>query len=193
MNLVLYILIIIFGTASYIVGLKEMFQNKYSPSVFSRIVWLFLAVNSFAAVIASNSTVASLVLAGVLLTGNLSICVLSFWKGNRSVSLLEYVCSSLLLVSAGIWIFYSAPLVNLAIGLAAHFIGALPTYRQVLHNPAAESTGFWSLFFIASLLGIIASIGSSWTLIIVPIYFALFDGSMFFLSTRKSVFIQKSH
>jgi len=125
-----------------------MLKDKYSPSTFSRIVWVLLAINSFAGVYISHSSTASILLGAILLLGNLAICVVSFWKGSRSFGRLEYICLVLLLVSALIWIFFRAPLINLSIGLLAHFIAAAPTFKKVWANPKSESTGFWSHSFL---------------------------------------------
>ncbi len=163
-----------------------MLVGKYSPSVFSRVVWLLLAIISTASVVASHSTSASVILAFVFLLGNASICIASFWKGTKETGKLEYICLGILVVSSMVWIVFNAPLVSLVISLLAHFVGAVPTYKRVWIRPSSESTGFWSLFFVASLLSIFASWGQPLSLIIFPIYFALFDGSMTFLSMRKT-------
>lgn len=186
MESLLYILIALFGCASYFVGLREMLRGTYAPSLFSRVVWLLLAVNSFAGVILSQSTKASILLAGILLLGNAAICIASFWKGTRSIGRVEIGCLGLLFISLLIWIFFKAPLVNLLISLSAHFIGAIPTYRRVWINPKSESTAFWSLFFIASVLSVVVSLGEPLKLVVLPLYFALFDGSMCVLSLRHT-------
>jgi len=185
MSIVLYIFIVLFGSASYMVGIWQIIGGKYRPNVFSRVVWLLLAINTFAGVVVSKSSKASIILAFVFLIGNACICLLSFWRGTFELGKLEYVCLALLLISAVVWIFYRVPLVNLSIGLLAHFIGALPTYKRAWKDGGTESTSFWSLFFIASLLTILASLDEPIKDIIFPIYFTLFDGSMAFLSLRK--------
>lgn len=185
MDTVLYILIILFGSASYIVGMWQVVRGSYRPNVFSRVVWLLLAVNSYAGVVLSKGSAASILLATVFLLGNLGICILSFWKGTYKMGTLEYICLALLVISGLVWMVYSAPLINLVIGLLAHLIGALPTYKKVWDDASSENTSFWSLFFIASLLSIFASAGDSIREIIFPIYFTLFDGSMTVLSMRK--------
>lgn len=183
---ILYILILLFGSASYFIGLKEMLAGKYAPSIFSRLVWLLLAIISSASVLVSKSTTASIVLAGVFLLGNAAICVASFWKGSKEFNKLEYLCLAILIMSGIVWIVFKAPLVSLVVSLLAHFVGALPTYKRVILKPRSESTGFWSLFFIASALSVVASLGQPAKLIIFPAYFMLFDGSMTFLSMRKT-------
>lgn len=181
----LYFAILSLGIASYAVGVHQMLHGKYAPSVFSRIVWLLLAINSFAGVVASDGSTASALLAGILLAGNATMCFVSFWKGSKKFGALEFFCLLLLVISGFVWLLLDAPLVNLGIGLFAHFIGALPTYSRVITKPESESIVFWLLFFAASVLSIFASNGSTFTSIIFPVYFACFDGSLFMLSLRK--------
>lgn len=190
MIIFLYALIIIFGTASYIVGVWQMIKNKYSPSTFSRVVWVLLSINSFAGVVLSNGTKSSIILGIIFLLGNIAICLASFWKGTREIGGLELFCLFLLFISGLIWVFFEAPLLNLGLSLFAHFVGGIPTYKKVWLNPKSESVGFWSLFFIASLLSIFVSVVdsnmTSLSAILFPIYFTIFDGGMTLLSLRKS-------
>lgn len=162
-----------------------MLRGDYSPSTFSRVIWVLLALNSFAGVLLSGSSQSSILLGTILLIGNIAVCIVSFWKGTKTIGKLEYVCIFLLIVSGLVWIFFRAPLINLVISLIAHFIGATPTYKKVWQNPKSESTSFWSLFFIASLLSIFASQSNSFEVVILPIYFTFFDGSIFILSLRR--------
>jgi hypothetical protein len=185
MNLYLYILIAILGLSSYFIGVQQMIKNRYSPSTFSRVIWVLLSINSFAGVILSNGSKSSIFLGGIILLGSIAIAVTSFWKGTNTIGKLEYFCLAMLLLSGVIWILFNAPLLNLAISLFAHFIGGLPTYKKVLLNPKSESTSFWLLFFLASLLSIFAASIVSLRDIILPIYFTIFDGSMFILTLRK--------
>jgi len=142
MDTILYILIALFGSASYLAGSCQIVRGKYRPSVFSRVVWLLLAVNTFAGVVVSKSSEASILLAIIFLVGNAIICVLSFWRGTYEFGKLEYICLALLLFSAVVWTVFDVPLINLGIGLLAHFIGALPTYRRVWKDGSSESTAF---------------------------------------------------
>ena len=80
MDIFLYSLIILFGMASYFVGVRQMLKNQYSPSTFSRIIWVLLSINSFAGVLLSNSSKSSVLLGGIFLLGNIAICIVSFWK-----------------------------------------------------------------------------------------------------------------
>lgn len=182
----LFVVVLVFGIASYIVGVREIWRGSYRPSVFSRAIWLLLAINSFAGVIASQGTRGSVLLAAILLVGNAAICAMSVWKGTRTFGRLEMACLALLSVSAFVWMRYDVPLINLGLSLFAHFIGALPTIRRVLLQPSSESTEFWALFFIASCASVAMGTAGNWQGVLLPVYFMLFDGTMMALSLRKS-------
>jgi hypothetical protein len=186
-SLYLNILITIFGLSCYLVGAYRILKNKYTPNTFSRVVWLILAVNSFAGVYFSKSSQASILLALVLLFGNILICTLSFAQGSSKIGSLEYVCLGLLFISLLIWIFFKSPLINLSISLIAHFIGAAPTYKKLWLNPESEDIPFWTLFFLASVLSVINSGHSSLKFVILPYYYAFFDGSIILLAARRFI------
>lgn len=184
MNQIIFVLIIFFALLSYAVGIKQMLNGTYRPSVFTRVIWIFLAINSLFGVILSHSTTSSIILASAMLVGNIAFCAVSLFKGDRRFGLVEYISVGLLIASGLVWVLFDSPLINLVISLVAHFIGGIPTYARVLRQPTDESPWFWILFFIASLLSIIISWGSDLSLLIFPIYYTIFDGSMFALSLR---------
>ncbi len=189
MTLFLYSLITLLGISSYALGILKMLQNKYKPSLFSRVIWVLLSINSFAGVLLSHSSTSSILLGGILLFGNMGMCLISIFKGTRAVGQLEYICLILLCISGLVWVISDLPLVNLVISLLAHFIGAVPTYKKVWNHPESEDITFWLLFFLASILSIAVSAASSIETIILPIYFTLFDGSILLLALQKYNFI----
>lgn len=180
----IYLLILLFGVLSYAVGIKRMLNGKYKPNTFSRIIWLLLSINSFAGVWLGGGSDGSIVLAGLLLAGNVAMCTVSLRKGVWEFGLLEKFCLTLLAISGLIWIFFDAPLVNLIISLTAHFIGALPTYRRVIKRSDSEDAAFWILFAISSGLSVVANGRVEVSAIILPLYYVLFDLSIFVLTLR---------
>lgn len=167
------------------VGIVQMWKGTYSPSTFTRVVWVLLAVNSFAGLLLTSTSQSAIVLGVVFLAGNVGMCLFGFWKGNRSIGRVELICLGLLVISGIIWIFFRVPLVNLLISFLAHFIGGIPTIKRAWLNPRDESVAFWSLFFFGSLLSLFGANNFSFKEIAFPLYFTLFDGGMFFLSMRK--------
>lgn len=187
MENLLFCLILTFAIATYVSGLYQMYSSGYKPSFFSRAIWFLLGINSFAGVILSNGSDASVILAGTLLVGNFLMFVASYKKGSREFGLIEKASLGLLALSGLIWVTYDLALLNLAIGLLAHFIGGIPTYGRVLKKPENEQAYHWYFFFVASILGIIASPDKSLSYILFPLYFAIFDGSIILLANRNKI------
>jgi hypothetical protein len=184
-HLALELLVLAFGTASYAVGARDILTRGYAPSLFSRVVWLLLAVISAAGVVASGSGSGAVLLAVVFLAGNAVICLLSVWRGSRGIGRLEHVCLVILTVSALVWLVFDAPVVSLVISLLAHLVGGAPTYRRAWQQPGSESAGFWSLFFLASVASLLATLGEPAQSLVFPLYFVLFDGGMTALALRR--------
>ena len=186
-----YILILLFGFATYISGVAQMLSGRYSPSFFSRGVWFLLGVNSFSGVLLGDGSTSSVALAGAFLVGNAAMFITSYKKGSREFGFTEKFSLAMLGMSAVAWFVVDAPLVNLWLGLIAHFIGAIPTFRRAIKRPESEQALHWYFFFVASVITIIASGERSVSTILFPVYFVLFDGSIIFLANRKKFMTSK--
>ena len=182
-----YILILLFGLATYVSGVAQMLSGAYSPSFFSRGVWFLVGVNSFFGVLLGNGSKSSVALAGAFLVGNAATFITSYKKGSREFGLTEKLSLLLLGVSAVAWLVVGSPLTSLWIGLVAHFIGALPTFKRAIQKPQSEQAWHWYFFFIASVLTIISTSQRSVSTILFPVYFVLFDGAIILLVNRNKL------
>src|SRR5437763_666424 len=116
------LLIIVFVILSYWYGARSILSDSYRPSLYSRVIWLLLALNNLVSVVLLQSGRAVEVLAGLGLFGNLLILILTLRKSRRVFGRAEAISSLLLLASLIIWFTTSLPVLNLSIGLIAHFI-----------------------------------------------------------------------
>jgi hypothetical protein len=185
MHTLLFTSIMITGLGAYLFAVRNIHLGNYRPNLFSRAVWFLLNINTLAGVLVSHSSPSSLLLSSILVFGSGLMLVFSIQNGRRHFGRLEIICLGLLVASIVVWTLFRAPLVNLTISLLAHFIGALPTYRQAWRRPRTESKIFWMFFFICSLLSLIASHGEPIIKQLVPLYYTLFEGSMFLLTMRS--------
>lgn len=175
---------------SYLIGFYSILVNKYKPNLFTRIVWLALAVNNLISVIGLHNQKATIVLAWVTLAGSLLIFLGSIYNGEKVWTRNETISSVLLVVSLLLWIFTDIPILNLCIGLIAHFLGSIPTVVRVIKKPESENIPFWFFFAAASLLAMtVINLGNIKDYLFA-IYFCIFDGSMTLLSLRK--YLKKS-
>lgn len=182
-----FILIAFLGVTTYASAVYQILYGKYSPSFFSRGVWLLLGINSFVGVLFGSGTKASVILSATLLVGNLGVFLASYKKGSRDFGWVEKLSLVLLVIALLVWIFFKAPFVTLVISLVAHFIGGIPTIWRVAKNPESEQAWHWYFFFTACILTIIASPDKSISAILFPIYFGFFDGLIIVLANRKRI------
>lgn len=180
-------IIVLLVVSSYTIASKAILNNKYHPSIYSRFIWLLLAINNFASIVALKSSFNIVLLAGLALVGSSFILLLSLRKAKRKFDKTELVSTALLILSLAVWILTNLPLLNLIIGLIAHFIGGIPTYKKALKNPRDEYVLFWLFFSVASLLTFINTDKTQITDYLYPLYFVLFDGSIVFLCLRRYI------
>ena len=182
-----FVIIALLGIATYVSAVWQMLIGQYSPSFFTRGVWLLLGINSFIGVLFGNGTKASVILAAALLVGNAAVFLVSYKKGSRDFGSVEWISFLLLVVALLIWIVLDTPFITLVISLVAHFIGGIPTIWRTIKKPSIEKALHWYFFFTASVLSIIVSPDKSLTAILFPIYFAFFDGLIILLVNRKKI------
>lgn len=183
----LYVTILLLGIATYASAVIQMLIKQYQPSFFSRGVWFLLGVNSFAGVLLGGGSKSSVFLAGTLFVGNLAVFLVSYWYGSRRFEMTEKISLMMLFVSGIVWLTLQASFVSLIIGLAAHFIGGIPTIARVIRRPGSEQALHWYFFFPASVLSIIASPEKTAHAILFPAYFACFDGLIIVLANRRRI------
>lgn len=177
--------IIILAASSYIVGYRSIHNGYYKPSIYSRAIWLLIALNSFVGVVALQSKPNVLALSTMQVMGCL-VMLIGAWKhSTRTFGKTEYICTCLLICSVLVWFAFKSPILNVLIGIIAHFVGGIPSLASVIKKPARENFLFWLFFASASLLTYITADKSSFQSYLYPMYFMLFEGSMAVLSSRQ--------
>lgn len=184
---ILFVVIALLGIATYASAVWQMLIGQYSPSFFTRGVWLLLGINSFVGVFFGDGTKASVILAATLLLGNAAVFLVSYKKGSRDFGAVEWASFALLISALFIWLLLDTPFITLVISLVAHFLGGVPTIWRAIKKPSSEQAWHWYFFFTASILTIIASTDKSITAILFPVYFAFFDGLIISLVNRKKI------
>ena len=184
---IVFVIIALLGITTYASAVWQMIIGQYSPSFFTRGVWLLLGINSFVGVLLGGGTKASVILAATLLVGNAAVFLVSYKKGSRDFGAVEWGSFFLLIVALLIWLVLDAPFVTLVISLVAHFLGGIPTIWRTVKKPSSEQALHWYFFFTASVLSIIASPDKSLVAILFPVYFAFFDGLIISLVNREKI------
>ncbi len=175
----------IFAEVSYLIGFLAVLKKSYRPNLFSRIVWLGLALNTLVSVMKLHNQTPTLTLAWVMFLGSLLICIASIFYGDRIFKKNEIIASALLIISLIFWFVIDFPLLNLLISLLAHLIGSIPTVVRVVKNPESENVPFWFFFALASVIGIFSTTNHGFGGYIYLLYYAIFDTGMTLLSARQ--------
>lgn len=182
---IIYFLIGLFSSLSYLVGFISILRKKYQPKLFSRIVWLALSINNLISVLLLSIGMETRILAWVTFLGSALIFIGSLTHLKYDFGLAEKIAAALLAISGLIWITTDIPLFNLFIGLIAHFIGSIPTLVRVIKKPEEENFSFWFFFFLGSVLALLVADTSVIKSYIFVLYFASFDGIMALFTSRK--------
>lgn len=179
------VLIIFFASLAYVFGVYSMFKKEYKPSIYSRLVWFLIGVNSFFGVLALKNSAQTIILAIIATLGMLIMFLGALRFSVKTFGKTELICTILLLISVVLWITVNNPIISLILGLVAHFIGGIPSLKQVIKDPHSEFIPFWLSFGVASLLVFIQADKSSINLYLYPLYFMAFDILMSGLAARK--------
>lgn len=185
------ILIALFTLLSYYYGAKAILENRYKPNVFSRIIWLLVALNGLASVVALKNASSTVVFASMGFLGSFLILVLSLRTSRKIFGSIELISTVLLVLSLVLWFVMQAPFLNLIIGLVITFIGGIPTLISVLRDPKSEDIPFWLFFALASL---VACIDADWSTVsgyIFSIFYLCFNAGMTLLCLRRYLATQK--
>lgn len=179
------LLIILLIAASYFFGAKAILENKYFPNIYSRIIWLLLAINGLISVILLKNSPSVILFAILGLVGNLLIFVLSLKKSKKIFGPVELISTIFLFVSLGLWIFTKLPFLNLSIGLIVSFIGGIPTFVKVIKEPNDEDILFWLFFALASGITLLDSYSTNISGYLFPLYYLVINVFVTLLCLRR--------
>ena len=179
------LLIIFLVTASYFFGAKAIFENKYFPNIYSRIIWLLLTINGLVSVILLKNSPSIILFAVLGFIGSLLIFVLSLKKSKKIFGPVEFISTIFLFVSLGLWIFTKLPFLNLSIGLIISFIGGIPTFVKVIKDPNDEDILFWLFFALGSFVTLLDSDRSNISGYLFPLYYLITNAVMTLLCMRR--------
>lgn len=181
----LTLLIGLFAGASYSFGISSICHGKYQPSIYSRVVWLLIAINCFIGVLALNNSLGTLILTGISVLGSLLMLLSALKYSVHVFGTTEIICTILLSISVVLWIALDSPLMNVMLGLAAHFIGGIPSIIKAIKRADSENILFWFFFAVASILALIQADKGHIDKFAFSLYHVVFDGGMTILVARQ--------
>ena len=179
------LVIIVFSILSYGSGVGAVLKGKYKPSIYSRLVWFLLAINSFLGVVALHNKSGSIALSILQALGCLAMLLASFKYSVKTFGITERICTLFLLASGVIWLTAHSPITNVVLSLVAHFIGGVPTLQKAWKSPLSENFFFWFFFAIASWTAYITADKSHLGNFLYALYFAVWNSLLAVITVRQ--------
>lgn len=163
--------------------IKDAIEGKSRPSRATWIIWTILAIVITASYYSAGARDTIWAAAGFTV-GQAAVALVSLKYGAKGWSIFDRIC----LAGAGfgivLWFASGSAMLALIFAIAVDFLGAMPTIKKLLEDPASESRTAWVVFSIGNLLNVLAI--DKWTLEIAlfPVYFLFVNGIVLALSLR---------
>lgn len=171
--------------AAYLPYIFSILRKTTKPSRSSWWIWTFVGLIillSYYDVGARNTLwVPAIFVLCPLIVASLSI----FYGQNTHLDRLDKGCLILSLLSLLLWLILNNAAIALFINIIVDFFGFLPTFKKSLISPASENKLTWILFFLGSILNLLAIDRFVVDIALYPLYMLITDIVMFFLLFRK--------
>lgn len=189
----------LFGLSAGIISLIAYFPYIYSvlkhktkPSRSSWWIWSFVGFIILLSYynVGARSTIW---IPFVFFVCPLIIAILSIWFGQgKKLNTLDKICILGAIISVIPWIIFQSAQITLFINILIDFLGFLPTIQKTFINPLYENKIGWILFFLGSILNMLAIDNFTITIASYPIYMFVMDIIMIYFLFKKSFnFIKK--
>ncbi len=181
----------VFSLLAYVPYVFSIIRRKTRPSRSSWWIWSlvgFLAAASYYSA-GARSTMWVPVVFFVL---PLVVAILSIKFGEGTgLSKIDEICLLGALLSVVVWIILKSASLALFVNIFIDFLGFLPTFHKTYLNPFHENKYSWILFFVGSVLNILAIESFSLVIASYPVYMLVTDIVMLSLLCRGN-FLKKN-
>jgi hypothetical protein len=170
---------------AFVFYIRDAVTGQSRPNKATWIIWTVLAL----VITASYYTVGArdTIWASVGFTiGQASVALVSLKYGTKGWSRFDKICLAGAAGGLAAWGLTGSAMLALILAMAVDFLGAMPTIKKLLEDPASESRTAWIVFSLGNLLNVAAI--EKWTLEIAlfPVYFLFVNGIVLALSFRKA-------
>ena len=188
---VLSVIGIAFGATRYVLYIHDIFRGTAKPHVFSWFVWGLMAAIVFFAQVSDNAGAGAWV-TGLVATACLGISVLALFKGEKVITISDWVCFVAALAGVALWRITSQPLLAVVIVAIADAVAYVPTYRKAFLKPHEEPAYSYFLAAMRSVFGVLALQTFTLTNTLYPASLVLTDGGfVLYLLIRRRQLRQK--
>jgi hypothetical protein len=186
MAVILGFIALMLAFASYAYYFRDIFRGKTKPNVTTRLIWTLLNLFIFIQQVIHDGGPGAWV-TGFAALANLIIFILAFHYGERKITVFDWICLTIALLSLAAWLLTTNTELAVVLACSVFIIGLIPTiHKSRLHafEETAISYGLNSLKFFIALFAL-----TSVTLVtaLYPLVLGIVNGLFFvYLLSRQS-------
>lgn len=126
------------GLLSFLPYFRDIFRGTTKPHIFTWFVWTLLTGITFFIQLAEGGGV------GAWVSGVESLCcgavaVFAYTRGEKEITLFDWICFCMALLAVGAWLFAHQPLLAVILVVCADALGFAPTFRKSYWKPHEET------------------------------------------------------
>lgn len=174
-KIVLAIIASIISIVSYIPYIRDILKNQTKPHIFSWFLWALLTGIAFIAQLIEGGGVGAWV-TGTAAVMCLVITILAFSRGEKHITLFDWICFIGAILGIAVWLTTENPLYAVIMVTIIDIVAFIPTYRKAFYKPQEETALTFALDSIRFILAIIALESLNLTTWLYPASVALTDG-----------------
>jgi hypothetical protein len=185
---------IIFGLLSigisfigYIPYFRDIFKNKTKPHVFSWLSWSLIGwIVFFAQIVKGAGPGAWITFLGASLC--LVIAVLAIFKGEKRITLTDWLAFGGALIGLILWKLTANPLSAVILVTITDALAFIPTFRKAYNKPYEETIFSWLISSLKYMVALVAMDYYNLTVLLYPISLTFTNGTftiMLYLRRRK--------
>ena len=157
--------------AAYLPFIWAILQRKATPNRATWMIWTIISGSIFFSYESAGATNTIWLPAGYT-CGSFIISLLSIKYGEGGWSKLDRKCIGFATIGLFLWWLLDSPLYTLYISASVDIAASIPTVKKAYTNPLSEDKATWALFWIGSLLNVIAI--DKWEFVIYMYPLAIF-------------------
>ena len=172
----------------YIPYLRDILKKKTKPHVFSWLMWSLGAGIVFVAQIVKGAGPGAWVM-GVATVISILITILSAFKGEKKITISDWIAFGGSLLGLIAWILTSNPLLAVILITISDALAFIPTFRKTYYRPYEETLFTWLISSVKFIFVLVALNAYNATTLLYPIYLILSNSSftIMMLARRKAL------
>ncbi len=156
------------GFLGYIPYYRNILIGNTKPHPFTWVGFALMLGITFAAQVATGAGPGAWV-NGISALGVSGIAILAFWKGEKDITMFDWVCFAGALLAILLWRLTSDPLWAVIIITIADVVSFAPTYRKAYYKPYEETVSLFGLSALKYLVSLFALRSLSVTTLLFPV------------------------